>query len=87
MQPDLPLTSLVPGDLLYARTEINNDGSHPDFEVGQCIASPGARGVLIKVGHAEDDPTQEVYLVRFESKPGELGPPIGCWPTELTTQP
>lgn len=87
MKPEPTLTELEPGDLIFARTEIKNDGSHPQYEVGQCIASPGRRGVLVKVGHAEDQPDQAIYLVRFESESGELGPPIGCWPGELTVTP
>lgn len=87
MKPDPALAELEPGDLIYARTEIKNDGSHPEYEAGKCIASPGTRGVLVKVGHAEEQPDQPVYLVRFESSSGELGPPIGCWPGELSTTP
>jgi nitrogen fixation protein NifZ len=34
-------------------------------------------------GHVEEDPTLSVFLVRFEDNEMNLGPPIGCWNTDL----
>jgi len=38
------------------------------------------------VGHLEEDPSQELFLVRFETGTGELGPPTGCWREELAVE-
>lgn len=80
------LRELQPGDVVYAARTLTNDGSHPGLEDGAVIAEAGARGVLINVGHLEENPNQEIYLVRFEGPEPDrvLGPPIGCWPEELT---
>jgi nitrogen fixation protein NifZ len=40
----------------------------------------------VQSGYAEEDESQMIYLVRFEDASGELGPPIGCLPEELTQQ-
>jgi nitrogen fixation protein NifZ len=43
--------------------------------------------VVVNHGHAAVDPAQEIYLVRFEGEAGaagDLGPPVGCLPDELT---
>ena len=50
------------------------------------LAPAGARGVVVQSGYAEEDESQMIYLVRFEDVSGELGPPIGCLPEELTQQ-
>jgi len=79
----MDLRELQPGDMLYAATTITNDGSVPDLPEHAVIAKAGTRGVLINLGHLEDDPSQELFLVRFENAAGELGPPTGCWPEEI----
>ena len=79
----MDLDRLQPGDVIYAATTIVNDGGMPDMPESAVIAAEGTRGVLINVGHLEEDPNQEVALVRFEGSDGELGPPTGCWPEEL----
>jgi nitrogen fixation protein NifZ len=82
-----PRSTFLIGDLCYALTELRNDGGIPDAEVDALLASPGTRGVIVKVGHLEQDPGQTLYLVRFEGSEKVLGPPIGCLPEELTQDP
>lgn len=79
----MKLEELQPGDILFAAARITNDGSIPGLPEDSVIAEPGTRGVLINTGHLEENPNQELYLVRFEQADGELGPPTGCWPEEL----
>lgn len=81
------LKELTPGDMIYAARAIYNDGSHPEVEPGSLIAEQGTRGVLINIGHLEEDPSREIYLVRFDSENSELTPPIGCWSDELSAEP
>lgn len=83
----MTLNDLVPGDLLFAAATIVNDGSIPDLAEGAVIAEPGTRGVLINTGHLEENPARTLYLVRFETPAGVLGPPTGCWAEELQTVP
>jgi len=75
------------GDTVYAAYTITDDGSMPDGHEGQVLAAAGARGVITLIGHIEDDPKRNVYLVRFEDKELNLGHPIGCWVEDLTTEP
>ena len=82
----MAIEELQAGDMIYAANDIYNDGSIPDVAKGELIAASGCRGVLINVGHIEEDEEQSVYLVRFENKSGELMLPVGCWPQELTDQ-
>jgi nitrogen fixation protein NifZ len=74
------------GDLVFAAGDIRNDGGMPGMADAEgLIATAGTRGVVVHYGHAELDPTQEIYLVRFENGPdGLLGDPVGCLPDELT---
>jgi nitrogen fixation protein NifZ len=81
----LDLGQLGPGDLVYAASDIYNDGGIPDLAEDALIAAAGTRGVILNIGHLEEDPERELYLVRFEGKGAELGPPAGCWPEELNT--
>jgi nitrogen fixation protein NifZ len=40
---------------------------------------------VVNIGHAEADPTQDIYLVRFETgQDGSLCEPIGCLAEELS---
>jgi nitrogen fixation protein NifZ len=64
----MDLTQLNPGDVVYAATAIHNDGGIPDLEPGALVADAGTRGVLVNVGHLEEDPGRAVYLVRFEGE-------------------
>jgi nitrogen fixation protein NifZ len=77
------LRQLQPGDCIYARGEIRSDGSIPGMEADAVLASAGTRGVIVNIGHLEEDPGRELYLVRFEDARLDLGPPVGCWPEEL----
>ena len=73
------------GDLVFAAEDIINDGGMPGCEESGLIAPAGTRGVVVHYGHAELDPSKEIYLVRFESgAKGELGNPVCCLPEELS---
>lgn len=82
----MSIEQLQPGDIIFAATDILNDGSVPDMNEGELIATTGSRGVLINFGHLEEDESQQIYLVRFEDNRKELLPPVGCWPEELTAR-
>jgi nitrogen fixation protein NifZ len=81
------------GEMVFAATDLYNDelaedGTSllPDTEPNALVAASGTRGVVVNVGHVEEMPKQEIYLVRFETGPdGTLGLPIGCLPEELAT--
>ncbi|WP_455210774.1 nitrogen fixation protein NifZ [Kaarinaea lacus] len=75
--------TLEPGDTVYANQELRNDGSIPDMPDNELIAAEGTRGVLINVGHFEEQPDVMLYLVRFENQDLSLGPAVGCWPEEI----
>lgn len=84
------LDDLQPGDMVFAATDIFNDGSVPGLAEGAPIAAKGTRGVIVNTGHLEEQPDKQLFLVRFEvtdagSAP-ELGPAVGCWPEELSEQ-
>lgn len=81
------LENLQPGDMVFAATDIYNDGSVPYLPDNMQLASTGTRGVLINTGHLEEQPSKVLFLVRFEDATAELGPPVGCWPDELSTDP
>jgi nitrogen fixation protein NifZ len=81
------LDQLAPGDIVYAATEIRNDGGIPDLPANALLALPGTRGVIVNIGHLEEDPDRELFLVRFENADLTLDPPTGCWPDELSAQP
>ncbi len=72
------------GDLVWSATGITNDGGIPGVAPDALLAGPGTRGVVVNRGHVEAEPEQEIYLVRFEDDAGNLGPPVGCLPEELT---
>jgi hypothetical protein len=41
--------------------------------------------VVVNVGHANELPDEEIYLVRFEiDAEGTLGDPVGCLTDELS---
>ena len=76
------------GEMVFAVDDIVNDGGLPGVDAAGLIAPAGARGVVVQFGHAELDPGQTIYLVRFESGPhGTLGHPVGVLPEELTQSP
>ncbi|QID19492.1 nitrogen fixation protein NifZ [Nitrogeniibacter mangrovi] len=73
------------GDLVFAASDILNDGGLPGVDEAGLIAAAGTRGVVVQFGHAELDPSREIYLVRFETGPDDtLGHPVGVLPEELT---
>ena len=79
------LQDLQPGDVVFAASHIFNDGGIPDVPADELLAKPGTRGVIVETGHLEEAPERLVYLVRFEDRELNLGPPTGCWPEELKT--
>jgi nitrogen fixation protein NifZ len=83
----MTLKHLQPGDVVYAASHIVNDGSIPALDGAAMIATPGTRGVIINIGHLEEAPERELFLVRFEDADLNLGPPAGCWPEELSADP
>jgi len=80
------VTQLNPGDMVFAATDIFNDGGIPDLPEDALIAKAGTRGVIVNVGHLEETPDRELYLVRFEGEDLVLGPPTGCWEEELSSE-
>ncbi len=80
----MKLEQLEPGDAIYATAHIYNDGSIPELPEGALLAEPGTRGLLVQIGHLEEAPQRNVFLVRFEDKDVNLGPPTGCWAEELS---
>jgi nitrogen fixation protein NifZ len=75
------------GELVYSRELLLNDGGIPDIAADAVLATPGQRGVVVDRGQVEAAPEQAIYLVRFEGGGGalgDLGPPVGCLPGELT---
>jgi nitrogen fixation protein NifZ len=80
----MQLSDLQEGDAVYAASHIYNDGGIPQLATGALIATPGTRGLIVRIGRLEEAPTRQVYLVRFEDEDLRLGPPAGCWPEELT---
>lgn len=77
---------LTPGDIIYAKEDIINDGSHPGLPENALIAGAGTRGVLVNIGEielGESEDKRELLLARFEGEDLVLGPPIGCWPEEI----
>lgn len=79
-----PQFRFIVGDMVFAREALRNDGGLPDVAPEAVLAEAQTRGVVVRVGHVEAEPTQTLYLVRFEDESGVLGPPVGCLPEELT---
>ena len=86
-RPSLPLPRpYLPGDTVFSRKALYNDGGVPVLAADALIAPERARGVIVKIGTLEADPGQQVYLVRFEAADGVLGLPVGCLADELTQE-
>lgn len=83
----MTLEHCSPGDVVHAAVEIRNDGSIPDIPAEAVLAAPGTRGVIVNIGHLEEQREETVLLVRFEDANLDLGPPTGCWASELTFEP
>ena len=75
------------GDVVYAANTITDDGSIPGGNEGEILAEAGTRGVITMIGHVEEEPNRNVFLVRFEDKDMNLGDPIGCWVEDLAMEP
>jgi len=82
----MALNDLQSGDIIYAAAEIRNDGGIPELEPDAVLAVPGTRGMLVNIGHVEEDPNTLIYLVRFEDAEKNLGPAVGCLAEEVTDQ-
>lgn len=80
------------GDMVFAALDLYNEALEETGESGipgvapdALLAAAGTRGVVVNVGHAQEMPDEEIYLVRFETDAdGTLGEPIGCLTDELT---
>ncbi len=79
------------GDMVFAAQDLYNEALEetgesaiPGAEPDALLATAGTRGVVVNVGHAEEMPNAEIYLVRFElDAEGTLGEPVGCLADEL----
>ena len=76
------------GDIVFTRVDIFNDGGIPDLAEEALVAPAGARGVVVRHGHAQMDDQQSIYLVCFTRNDSlaDLGPPVGCLEDELTQE-
>ena len=80
------------GDMVFAAQDLFNEpleetgeSGIPDVDPGELLATTGTRGVVVNVGHAQEMPGEEIYLVRFEmDADGTLAEPIGCLSEELS---
>ena len=83
------------GDMVYAAIDLYNEAVEetgesaiPGLASEALLAAAGTRGVIVNVGHAQETPDMEIYLVRFElDADGSLSEPIGCLADELGDQP
>lgn len=79
------------GDMVYAAQDLFNEALEetgesviPGVHPAALLAAAGTRGVVVNVGHAQEMPNEEIYLVRFEMDvEGTLAEPIGCLSDEL----
>jgi nitrogen fixation protein NifZ len=78
--------NLEEGDVVYAANTIYNDGGLEGVEESALLFPIGARGVIVRKGHLEEDGKTSVFLVRFEDAEKNLGEPIGCWAEELRAE-
>lgn len=80
------------GDMVYAAIDLYNEplaetgeSGIPGVEPDALLAAAGTRGVVVNIGHPEEMPNAEIYLVRFEMDAyGTLAEPIGCLNEELS---
>jgi nitrogen fixation protein NifZ len=75
------------GDIVFAASDIHNDGGVPDADEGAVLAHVGARGVVVRVGPLRRRDRAPIYLVRFEGIDQLLGPAIACLHDELAKAP
>lgn len=79
--------NLQTGDVVYARVDLHNDGHVPGYAADALLAPAGSPGMVVQTGYAEQAPEETIILVRFQDEQGQLGPPLGCIPEELTQEP
>jgi nitrogen fixation protein NifZ len=79
----MKVTDLQIGDAVYASHDILDDGSIPEGAEGNVLAAAGTRGIIVLIGHVEEQPERVVFLVRFENAALDLSEPIGCWEEDL----
>ncbi len=80
------------GDMVFTAQDLFNEpivgtgeSGIPGLAPDVLLAPTGTRGVVVNVGHAQEMPDQEIYLVRFEiDAAGRLAEPVGCLADELT---
>ncbi len=80
------------GDMVFAAQDLYNEALEepgesaiPGVEPEALLAAAGTRGVIVNVGHAQEMPDAEIYLVRFElDATGTLSEPVGCLADELS---
>jgi len=78
--------TLEEGDVVYAAAAVYNDGGLEGVEEDALLVAEGARGVIVRKGHLEQDEARSVFLVRFEDAEKNLGEPIGCYAEELRAE-
>ena len=72
------------GDLVYAARDLASDGEVPGTAEGEVLVPAGTRGMVVRVGHLENQPETSIYLVQFEDNEKNLGSPLGCLTEEIT---
>ncbi|BBI99403.1 hypothetical protein FGKAn22_10960 [Ferrigenium kumadai] len=80
------------GDMVFAAQDLYNEAIEetgesaiPSVEPEALLAPAGTRGVIVNIGHPQEMPDTEIYLVRFETAAeGSLAEPIGCLSEELS---
>ncbi|HXU92686.1 MAG TPA: nitrogen fixation protein NifZ [Gallionella sp.] len=80
------------GDMVFAAQDLYNEALEetgesaiPGVEPEALLAAAGTRGVIVNIGHPQEMPDAEIYLVRFETDAeGSLAEPIGCLSEELS---
>jgi nitrogen fixation protein NifZ len=77
-EPRTPLYAW--GQRVLALDDLLNDGSYPERALDQLLASRGAVGEIVNVGHAVEA-NEPIYLVQF---PGCV---IGCMELEIVAAP
>lgn len=82
----IDVETLDEGDAVYAAIDLYNDGGIPELPEEALVVKSGARGVIVRKGHLEDNPDRTVFLVRFEDEAKNLGSPVGCWAGELKAE-
>lgn len=83
----MSLRNVHNGDAVFAAVRIVNDGSVPHADDNEVFAEMGTMGMLINIGHFEENPNKELFLVSFQLPNGELGAPVACLEHELSATP